>query len=283
MESFQENGLLLPGIGFGTAAILGLPGMLLAALRRPKARWIIAAVGLHMASLMTVFVTERYRLAAVPGLLLLGGFGLVELWREIAAGTLLRRSHRAAAAGYALVLAVAVVVTHRPVDLAVRHINDYNGALADIDNHRLDRAQGKLTRVLADNPNNAETYFALGNVALERGDRDRAKYYYRRTLQLDPAHFRVLNNLGLLALEEKRWPLAEAFLGHALNIEPDDAKAQYLLAVARWERADLPGAHTAIAEARRLDPADTHFRQLAEQLDAGRGAPPSLDSLFSLP
>ena len=283
MESFQENGLLLPGIGFGTAAVLGLPGMLLAAVRRPKSRWIIAAVGLHMASLMTVFVTERYRLAAVPGLLLLGGFGLGELWREIAAGTLLRPGHRAAAAGYALVLLAAVAVTHRPVDPAVRHINDYNGALADIDNHRLDRAQGKLTRVLADNPNNAETFFALGNIALERGDRDRAKSYYRRTLQLDPAHFRVLNNLGLLALEEKRWPLAETFLGHALVIEPDDAKAQYLLAAVRWERADLPGAHAAIAEAQRLDPADAQFRKLAQQLDAGHGAPLSLDTLFSLP
>ena len=283
MESFQENGLLLPGIGFGTAAVLGLPGMLLAARRRPKSRWIIAAVGLHMASLMTVFVTERYRLAAVPGLLLLGGFGLVELWREIAAGTLLRPHHRAAAAGYALVLAVAVAITNRPVDPAVRHINDYNGALADIDNHRLDRAQAKLTRVLADNPNNAETYFALGNIALDRSDRDRAKYYYRQTLQLDPAHFRVLNNLGLLALEEKRWPLAETFLDHALTIEPDDAKAQYLLAVVRWERADLTGAHAAITEARRLNPANAQFRKLAEQLDAGRGAPSSLDALFSLP
>ena len=143
------------------AAVLGLPGMLLAALRRPKARWIIAAVGLHMASLMTVFITERYRLAAVPGLLLLGSFGVVELWREAAAGTLWRSNRRIAAA-YALALAAAVVVTQLPVAPAVRHINDFNGALADIDNHRLDRAQGKLTRVLADNPNNAETYFRPG-------------------------------------------------------------------------------------------------------------------------
>ena len=35
---------------------------------------------LHMAALMPVFVTERYRLAAVPGLLLLGAYGLWEFW-----------------------------------------------------------------------------------------------------------------------------------------------------------------------------------------------------------
>ena len=236
-----------------------------------------------MASLMTVFVTERYRLAAVPGLLLLGGFGLVELWREIAARTVLLPRHRAALAGYALVFAAAVVVTHRPVDPSVAHINEFNGALADIDNNRLDRAQAKLLRVLAANPNNAETYFALGNIALDRGDHDRAKFYYRKTLQLDPAHFRVLNNLGVLAFEEKRWPLAETFLGHALNIEPDDAKTQYLLALVRWERADLPGAHAAIAEAQRLNPANAQFRKVGEQLDSGTGAPPSPETLLSLP
>ena len=251
LEPFRENGLLLPGIGFGAAAIIGLPGMLLAAARRPKSRWIIAAVFLHMASLMTVFVTERYRLAAVPGLLLLGAFGLVELTRVAAAGNLPRPPHRAAAAAYALALAAAAAIALRPVDPAVRHINEFNGALADIDNHRLDRAEAKLTRVLADNPNNAETYFALGNIALDRGDRDRAKFYYRQTLQLDPGHFRVLNNLGVLAFEEKRWLLAGKFLDGALHIEPDDAKTQYLLALVRWEQADLPGAQAAISEARR--------------------------------
>ena len=131
--------------------------------------------------------------------------------------------------------------------------------------------------MLADNPNNAETYFALGNIALDRGDRDRAKYYYRQTLDRDPGHFRVLNNLGVLACEEKRWPLAEAFLDHALAIEPDDSKAQYLLAVARWECADLPGAHSAIAEAQRLSPENSQFRQLAQALDASHGAPPAAD------
>ena len=83
LTPLQEDGVLLPGIGFGVVAALGLPGMLLAVRRRPASRWIALAVGLHLASLMTVFVTERYRMAAVPGLLLLGAFGLTEIWREI--------------------------------------------------------------------------------------------------------------------------------------------------------------------------------------------------------
>jgi Flp pilus assembly protein TadD len=208
---------------------------------------------------------------------------VVELWREIAARTLLLPRHRALACSYVVVFGAALVVAERPVDPAVRHINEFNGALSDIDNHRLDRAQAKLLRVLADNPNNAETYFALGNVALDRGDRDRAKFYYRKTLQLDPTHFRVLNNLGVLAFEERRWPLAESFLDHALTIEPDDAKTQYLLALTRWEQADLPGARLAIVEAQRLSPENPQFRKISAQLAAGAGAPTSPEALLSLP
>ncbi len=267
LNAFRENGILLPGIGFGAAALLGLPGMLLAAVRRPKSRWIIAAVGLHMASLMTVFVTERYRLAAMPGLLLLGAFGLVELWRELSARTLWPGGHWRPWAGYALALAAAAVVINRPVAASIRDVNDFNSALADIDNERFDRAQHKLEHVLADNPGNAETLFALGNIWMQRGDHDRAKFYYRRTLQLDPQHHRTLNNLGILAIEEKRWPMAEAFLNGALGIEPDDAKTCFLLAQVRYERADLPGAQSAVAEAHRLNPANEEIQKFSQQID----------------
>src|SRR4030095_17100581 len=70
--------------GFGLIAALGLPGLIIACWKFPASRWIAAAVLLHMGSLLTVFVTELYRLAAVPGLLLFAAFGLWELWRNIA-------------------------------------------------------------------------------------------------------------------------------------------------------------------------------------------------------
>ena len=262
VSTFQEDGVLLPGPGFGLVAVLALPGLVLAAFRRPRARWIVAAVGLHLASLMTVFITERYRMAAVPGLLLLGSFGLVEGWRE------LRDRRWRTVMVYAGVLVLACVLVNRPVDPGLRFLDDYNSSLADIEQNRFDRAQHKLERVLSGNPDNAETNFALGNLWLAKGDRDKAKGFYRRTLQLDPRHDRVLNNLGVLAIEEKRWPLAEAFLSNSLRIEPGDAKTNYLLAEVRYERHDLPGAHAAMAEALRLRPDEPVFHKLSDRLDA---------------
>ncbi len=264
LGTMKENGVLLPGPTFGWVVVLALPGLLLAAARRPRAWWIILAVALHMASLLTVFVTERYRLAAVPGLLLLGSFGVVEGWRE------LRARHWLPLTAYATALALACLLVNRPVDPALLYLDDYNSSLADLEQGRFDRAQHKLERVLLNNQENAETHFALGNLWLARGDRDKAKGFYRRTLQLDPRHDRALNNLGVLAIEEKRWPLAEVFLSNSLQIDPGDAKTNYLLAEVRYERHDLDGAHAAMTEALRLRPGEPSFHKLSDRLEASR-------------
>ena len=107
------------------------------------------------------------------------------------------------AAAYAGLLAIAVVIVHLPVDPSVRFIDDFNSSLADLNQNRLDLAQTKLERVHAGSPDSAEVNFALGNLWFAKGDRTRAKGFYRRTLELDSQHPRALNNLGVLAIEEK--------------------------------------------------------------------------------
>ena len=249
LTPMREEGILLPGIGFGFVAMLGLPGMLLAVWRRPRSRWVAAAVLLHMGSLMTVFVTERYRLAAVPGLLLLGSFGLVEVCGELV--TLMGRWRTTLAARpfaavtvaiYAAVFAGAVLATHRPVGRDLRTVDEFNSSVADIEKGNYDRALVKLEHVRVDVPDNAETYFAIGNAFLGKNDFDHAKGYYRRTIQLDPQHYRALNNLGVIAYQQKFWVPAEKFLSGSLAIEPNDAKTNYLLACVRVERGDRDGA-----------------------------------------
>lgn len=273
LTPMREEGILLPGIGFCVAAMFGLPGMLLAVWRRPRARWVAAAVLLHMGSLMTVFVTERYRLAAMPGLLLLGSFGLVETAGELA--ILLARWRTANAARpfaavtvalYALVLGLAAFATHRPVGRGLRTLDQYNSSLADIEKCQFDRAIAKLQQVLTDVPDNAETYFALGNAWMGKNDFDHAKGCYRRTLQLDPRHYRALNNLGVIAYEQKFWEPAEKFLTASLAIEPGDAKTNYLLACVRVERGDREGARAPAAQAVQLRPDREDYRKLNDEL-----------------
>ena len=93
----------------------------------------------------------------MPGLLLLASFGVVEIW-----GDLSTRQWRSIAV-YAAMLAAAVLIVERPVEVGLRSLDDYNSSLADLQQGRLDRAQQKLERALAANPDSAETNFALGN------------------------------------------------------------------------------------------------------------------------
>ncbi len=268
ITSLREDGALLPGLSFGLVAALALPGLLLAAWQRPAARWIVAAVCLHMASLLPVFITERYRLAAAPGLLLLGAY---TLWELTAAA---RARQFRACAGLGLALAAAFLFVGWPQrDPSLQLVDDYNTGIADTEAGHFQRAQEKLERVLAANPHNAETNFALGNLWLAKGERDRAKFYYRRTLELDAHHSRVLNNLGVLAIEEKRWKLAEAFLARAVQIDGEDAKTFYLLAEAKVETHDWAGASAAIERAATLNPGQARYHALRERIAAAAATP----------
>ncbi len=289
LTPMREEGILLPGIGFGVAALFGLPGMLLAVWRRPKSRWVAAAVLLHMGSLLTVFVTERYRLAAVPGLLLLGSFGLVEAAGELATlaarwGTInvARPFAAVTVASTRVVLAAAGLATHRPVGKRSARSTNTTAASRTSKKSSTTARIKKLQHVLADVPDNAETYFALGNAWLGKDDFDHAKACYRRTIQLDPTHYRALNNLGVVAYKERSWAPAEEFLAGSLAIEPNDAKTNYLLACVRLERGDREGARAPAARAVRLRPDREDYRKLNDEL-ASPAALPAIHTASTTP
>ena len=84
ITTLREEGITLPGLAYGLIAALAIPGLIIAWRSYRLSRWIAAAILLHMLSLLGVFVTERYRLAAVPGLLLFAAFGAVEFWERCA-------------------------------------------------------------------------------------------------------------------------------------------------------------------------------------------------------
>lgn len=262
IKLLRDQGVTWPGLRFGVVAALGLAGMAFAWRCNSTTRWIAAAVLLHMLALMPVFVTERYRLAAVPGLLLLGSWFLFALWQEIAH----RRWAMALAMAAVASLAAWFVSIPRP-DPGLWSLDHYKAGIRATVTGDLDRAERNLETARAYSPKSADIQFALGNVCLARGDRTRAKEFYRVALDLDPQHEGVLNNLGVLAFEEKRWELAERFLLGSLKTEPDDPETLFLLARTRLERGDRDGARRALAEAIRLRPGVPEMLDLQQRLD----------------
>ncbi len=262
ITALQDQSIILPGIGFGIVAAFGLPGLLIASWKIPKARWIAAAVLVQMVSLLTVFVTERYRLAAVPGLLLFAAFGIWELWRNLATGRLWE------SAVFLILLFCATGFVSLPQkDPGLWALDTYNSGLQAFAAGNLALARQKLDRAYAYTPYNAEINLAEGNLRLAQGNIAGAKDFYLRSLQLDPRNKRSYNNLGILALKESHLDLAVKFFRKALEENPHDPKTFYLLAQAHFQAGDLTTAHAMLEQAIKLKADQPEFLAFREEME----------------
>jgi tetratricopeptide (TPR) repeat protein len=282
IKLLRDDGVLPPGLRFGFIAALGLAGLLPTLRRFPRATWVVAAVLLHMCALLPVFVTERYRLAAVPGLMILGAGGLWIFWESV-----LRARWTTAAAYLALCTGAAGFVSIPRSDIGLWSLDHYKAGIRAITVGDLDRAQRNLETAYAYVPNSAVINFALGNLWLVRSNRPeitepakaglraKARIYYDRALGLDPRHAGTLNNLGFLAMEEKRWPLAEKFLLRSLEAEPDVAKTHYMLALVYFESGRTGAARASLEKALRVRPNQKEFLELRDKLEGGASPPPA--------
>jgi tetratricopeptide (TPR) repeat protein len=279
----QERGVTLPGLRWGFVAALGLAGMLVGVWRNGPARWVAAGVVLHMGALLSVFITERYRLAAAPGLIILGAYAL---WRLYEA---LRARRWPAAAGLALLMIAMALLTSAPTrDPALWSLDPYNLGVKELEvaegllarkgspeevaaahaaaGRELDFAEGHLKKAYSYLQGNPGILFALGNLALDRGDRASARQWYERTLELSPHYAGALKNLGFLAIEDQQWSVAAPLLARAAQAEPDNATTYYLLAKAEIGLGDRASARAVLKEALRLKPHQPEFLELDRQL-----------------
>ena len=209
-----------PGLEFMATAILALAGAVL--VRRELGLW--SPVWLFelgwMVTTVAFFLFSRYRLPAVPGLLLLAAVPVVRtgaLWRAGRRGTALAAS--------ALVAAV----------WAAPHLAGYEP--------RVDLVE-----------------FNLGRLAEERGDGEAAANHYERALAADPRHLSATLNLGNLAARAGDYPRALKRFEAAVEIAPDSDDAQANLGGARLALGDFEGARRALARALELNPENCFAR-----------------------
>jgi tetratricopeptide (TPR) repeat protein len=262
IANLREHHVLFPGPHFAIVAALGIPGLFFALRAFPASRWIAAATFLHLASLLPVFVTERYRLAAVPGLLFFAATGLKELWRNCLLG-----SYQRVAAYLAILAAAAVGVTIPRDDPTLWARQPYDSGRQALDSGDFKRAEEELQRARLYAPDNPEINLALGNLRLAQGNRTEAISFYEATLRVDPRHKSALNNLGVIALDDQRTAEAKEYFRNALEQEPQNAKTHFLLAKAELALGNIEGARIAIAHALERESDRTEYRQLSDEIE----------------
>lgn len=259
IAKLRGGGVIFPGLHFGLVAAFAIPGICMASRRFPASRWIAAAIVLHLAAVLPVFVTERYRLAAAPGLLLFGAAGIWIFWENCV------HARGKIAAGYLAVLAAAAIfVTWPQRDPALWALKFYNSGSQALDSQEWPAAQKQLELAHAYAPGSTEINLALGNLWLQQQNLPLAEACYQAVLRMDPRHKAALNNLGVVALSGKHWESAANHFRTALTVDPDDAKTHYLYARAQFEGGNLEIALSEIQIALRLRPGQREFEDLHE-------------------
>ena len=80
--------------------------------------------------------------------------------------------------------------------------NDFTYGVAMFQHGYLDEAAASFQQVIAAKPNDAEGYYNLGTLSLQRHDFSQARQYLEQALKLRPNYPEAWNNLGMMAAQE---------------------------------------------------------------------------------
>ncbi|MBI3909449.1 MAG: tetratricopeptide repeat protein [Armatimonadetes bacterium] len=211
--------------GFWFAGPLGLLGMALSWRVYPHARLLALFILTYLASFLPFFVADRYRLPAVPPLLLFAAYALACGWEPLRC----RRWHRLAPVAAALTaLALFVNVDWYPTATSAAQALDH---------------------------------WSAGNGYLELGRLEEAEARYRKALALDPRNAEIWTNLGAVCYATDRIPEAAACFGEAIRRAPGEARGYFNLALCERDMGHPHRARQHLEAALRLDPEHTAARE----------------------
>ncbi len=152
----------------------------------------------------------------------------------------------------------------------IKRAHDLARAAIDIESHaeghallglvylqmkHFDLARAELDRAIEMNPNDANSYAALGSVSLWTSDLDRAVEAYETSIRLDPrSHPYVLTRLAAALYLQKKYDSALSLLESSAAKKSDELLTQMFLA-ATYMKLDRPqDASTAAEKVRELHP-----------------------------
>ncbi len=116
-----------------------------------------------------------------------------------------------------------------------------------------------LEEAVAIAPHFSSAWNALGVIAFQTGEVERAETCFRKALAADPSAFEPLVNLGGLLLKRNAFVDALLFNRTAVDQRPEDALANAQLGMNYFKLDEFDEAEQYLVAAKRLDPA--HFSQ----------------------
>lgn len=204
-------------VEFGTVALLALAGLWLVRRNpRPFAPALLFVLG-WMLSTVIFFLFSRYRLPAVPALMILAAVPLARISERPRTGSLL------AVLGVGAALLLPHLAGFEPrLDLV-----HYNLGRIEDERGNPDDAREHYKAAFILNPRDFLACLNLGNHAARSGDWGTALRFYLRAEELEPRSDDVQSNLGGVYLALGQLPEAAERFDRALALNPGNAAARH--------------------------------------------------------
>ncbi len=220
----------LPLFSFGLIAPFSWIGFAFAWRKKPETV-ILPAIYLsaYMFSLIAIFISDRYRLPAVPFIVLFSAYGLRNLAKLIFPRPS-REIRVYAAVGIAAFILVNVDL--KPVD-ETKALSWSHTMLGNVyqEQGQPEAAIREFGQAIAINPADTSAYNALGSAYRSLGRYREAISQYRRVLENDPRDATARNNLGVVYAEMGMTDEALAEFQAAIQVDPAFGEAHSNLAV----------------------------------------------------
>jgi tetratricopeptide (TPR) repeat protein len=100
--------------------------------------------------------------------------------------------------------------------------NDYKKGVEALDKQDYDQAIRRLTKVVENDPKNADAWNARGFAYQQKKEFDKAIGDFNQAVRWDPKHALAFNNRGNTYLEKKNYRKALADYNQAIRLEPKD-------------------------------------------------------------
>ena len=237
---------------FGLIAPLAIAGFLLAIPHRGAVWFLLGAMLSYAAGVILFFVTARYRLPLVPGLLLLASFAVFRL-------AAMMQNRQPSALVWSAAVGLLLIGTNSgsgTMDMEGDAEVYYNLGHAHIEKKRFGKGIHALEQAARLVPNDADILFSLGTAYELTGAHRRARRVLSQAAQLYPGRLDIRLNLGNAYFNSQLYEQAAAEYQVVLETRPDHVETlrSAARAVARAGRAEM--AITYYERLRRLTPED---------------------------
>jgi len=243
-----QKGLFFP---YGLILPLAVIGLILGAGRNRKSAMLAMFLLTYLPAVVLFFVTTRYRLPAVPVLLLFAAFGVTTALESF------RRWSRKKAltlTGLFLLLLVGCNLDHYGTAPKNSAQGYFTLATLEAQRGRMAQAEQNYFNALNQDTTFTETYNDLGLFLAQKGDLEGATRLLEKGMALDPNNFTLAYNLGYVYLISGRAGEAVAPLRRVLAVTPRDIHALNNLGLAFLHTEQYDSALVSFARATAIDP-----------------------------